>query len=282
MAPRKSISKLTVFGAVMILLFLGACAGGVPQSEYDAAKQQLVAQEQKATTLQQQLSAQAGEVTNLQQQLSAKTEELTTFQQQVAAKEEEVAALQEKLGTMGDVTVLIGAKPMPTPTPRPTPTPLPAGVEPPPRPSSPAEYDEPVPFFFYVETLATGSVSKFGIASFPSCVPNSIFKRGSKLVWRFEVLDTSTGKRLTDKSEAEVKVVLPHGDELTARFSQRAGGRVPGAPWMWAAAWDIPPDYPLGALDYTIVVTTKDGRTGTFKQPALVSETTDSRVQIIN
>ena len=145
----------------------------------------------------------------------------------------------------------------------------------------PASYDEPVAFAFYVETLATTTVSRFGFASSVACTPNSVFKRGMKVVWRFEVFDASTGKRVTDMDGATARVRLPHGEEVTARFSQRAGGRVPDAPWMWSAAWDIPLDYALGGLDYTITVTTRDGRTGTFKTPALVSPETDSRVKII-
>jgi hypothetical protein len=268
MMPRTTSRTAAIVGLALVLVFLGSCAGGVPQSEYEAARQQAADQEQKATAFQQQLSEQERTVAELQQQLA-------TLEQEAAAQSESVAAL-------GDVTVLIGARPAPIPTPRPTPTPLPPGVEPPPPPEAPAFYDEQVPFFFYVETLATGSVSRYGFASFPSCVPNSVFKRGTKLVWRFEIIDTSTQKRLTDTDEVEVTVILPHGEELTGRFSQRGGGRVPDAPWMWAAAWDIPPDYPLGALDYTIRVTTEDGRTGTFEQPALVSETADSRVQILD
>jgi hypothetical protein len=260
--------------AIPLALLVG-CAQGVPQSEYDAVQAQLAEQQQQAQTYQQQASDRVQEVT-------AKEQEVEALQEEVAAKEQEVADLQAKLGEMADVTVLIGARPMPTPAPRPTPTPLPAGATPPPPAAPPTELvDEVLPFVFYVETLATGSISKYGLASFPSCVPNSIFKRGSKLVWRFEVFDVSTGKRVTSASGATVKVVLPHGEELTARFSQRAGGRVPDAPWMWAVGWDIPPDYPLGALDYAITVTAEDGRTGTFKQPALISEEADSRVQIV-
>ncbi|HBY96252.1 MAG TPA: hypothetical protein DEP84_20245, partial [Chloroflexi bacterium] len=180
---------------------------------------------------------------------------------------------------------LIGAQIVPTPAPPPTPTPLPPGATPPPRPTPPASLYEPVgPFAFYVETLATTRPSKYGLASTVSCIPTSVFKRGMKIVWRFEVIDLSTGKRVTDVDEATVKVVLPQGEELTARFSQRGGGSVPSAPWMWNTFWDIPTDYPLGAFDYSIVVTGKDGRTGTFKPPALVSQERgiDSRLQIID
>ncbi|MBW7881303.1 MAG: hypothetical protein H3C34_01470 [Caldilineaceae bacterium] len=261
--------KLFLFGLMAItLLVFAACAAGVPQSEYSALQAQMAELEQKSQAF--------------QQQLSATLQEATSLQEQLAQKEQEAADLQAKLGEFADVTILLAAKgPLPPPEPPATPTPLPAGATPPPRPTTPAEYDEAVDFAFYVETLVTTRQSEFGYAATLSCVPSGVFKRGQRIVWRFEVFDITAGKRLIDRDEPTVTVVLPHGEELTARFSQRAGGRVPGAPWMWNAFWDIPLDYPLGGLDYRIVVTTKDERTGTFQQPALVSETTDSRVRIV-
>ncbi|MBI2938794.1 MAG: hypothetical protein HYY04_00015 [Chloroflexi bacterium] len=258
MAPQTRISRRVAVGLLGSSLVLVACAGGVSQSEYDATRQKLSAEERKSAALQQQLSA----------------------------KEKEVADLQQRAappGAPAGVTTLIGAQKVPTPAPPPTPTPLPPGATPPPKPAPPASLYDPVPFAFYVETLATTSVSPYGVASTVACTPNSVFKRGMKIVWRFEVIDTSTGKRLTDKDSPTIKVKLPHGDELTSRFSQRAGGRVPDAPWMWSAAWDIPLDYPLGSFDYGITVVGPGGRTGSFKVPALVSPpSTDSRVKIID
>jgi hypothetical protein len=154
----------------------------------------------------------------------------------------------------------------------------------PPAPVPPPELvNQVVPFTFYVEHLTGHQVTT--VAQFPGCVPNSQFRRGTHLVWRFEVFDTSTGKRVTglDK-DATIKVVLPNGEEKLARYSKRGGT----GPWMWAAAWDIPFDYPLGTFDYQIVAT-KGGRTGTFDQDnvALVRAATataagiDSRVQIV-
>lgn len=275
--PGLIVVGLLTIGAALAI----ACGGGVSKAEYDATKSQLTQEQQKATTLQQQLSDKLREISDLERQVSSKEGDLGTLQKEITAKEQEAEELRQKMGDMADVTVLIGARPQPTATPRATPTPLPAGTTPPPPAvPEPAVVDEVLPFVFYVETLATGSVSKYGLASFPSCVPNSIFKRGSKLVWRFEVFDTSTGKRVTSlDANTTVKILLPHGEELTARYSKRGGT----GPWMWAAGWDIPPDYPLGAFDYKIQVN-KAGKAGTFVQPALVNADRgiDSRVQVID
>ncbi|MBI2165053.1 MAG: hypothetical protein HYU29_01455 [Chloroflexi bacterium] len=273
----KGIWRLGLIGLLGgALVALAACGGGVSQEEYNKAKEQLASEQQKATVL--------------QQQLSSKIQESSTLQQQVAAKDKEVADLKAKPAAATGVRTLIGAQQIPTPTPRPTATPLPPGVPTPtaaPAVRVPPEIaNEVLPFVFYVETLATTSVGIDGWSSTVACVPNTVFKRGMKLVWRFEVFDTSVGKRVTDLEGATVKIRLSHGEDVTARYSRRGGV----GPWTWAAGWNIPLDYPLGAFAYKISVTTKDGRTGTFDpdKVALVRAATataagiDSRVQIID
>lgn len=278
MTKRNVFNLLLLMGiAVVVAAFLAAC-GGVSQSEYDATKQQLQAQDQKVAGLQQQLSGKEKEVADLQQQLSAKEKELAEQQSKAAAG----------ASASTGVIAINGYEVKPTFTPAPPPpTPAP-GVTPPPRPTAPSSlYDSIGPYAFYVETLTSGKhPSKYGLEPAIACVLSGVFKRGMKIVWRFDIIDTATGKRLTDKEGATVKVHLPNGEDLTARFSQRGGGRnAPDAPYMWASGWDIPPDYPLGAFDYNIVVTTKDGKTVTWKVPALVQSNQggiDSRVQIID
>ncbi|MBI4494637.1 MAG: hypothetical protein HY690_17815 [Chloroflexi bacterium] len=252
---RHSIWTLATVGPLSIsLALLTACTGGVAQSDFDALKQQASAQEQKASSLQQQL----------------------------AAREREMAELQQKVTAGAGITTLISAKAVPKPTAAPPPTPLPPGAPTPVPRTAPASYYERVgPFAFYVETLASAGVTGDGFVASPGCVASGVFKRGTRIVWRFEAIDLASGIRVTDRDGATVKVKLPHGEDLTARFSQRGGGRVPDAPWMWSAAWEIPVSYPVGALDYTISIAAKDGRTGTFKVPAVVSPTSDSRLQIV-
>lgn len=271
---RRRVTRYLVWTALLgAVLALAIACGGVSQKDLDAVKTQLSSEQQKSAALQQQLSG-------AQQQVSAKDSEAKGLQDKLAAKEKEAAELQKQVGDLAGITPLIYAKPMPTPTPRPTPTPLPAGATPPPAATiEPAVVNEVLPFALYVETLATSSVSKYGLASFPACVPNAIFKRGSKLVWRFEVVDTSTGKRVTSLDTPGIKINLPNGETLTARYSKRGGT----GPWTWAAGWDIPTDYPLGAFDYTITVDA-GGRSYNWKTPALVNKDRgiDSRVQIID
>jgi hypothetical protein len=175
------------------------------------------------------------------------------------------------------ITPLLGARKVAPPPPKPA-------VPSPPARTTPASYYEPVgPFFFWVETLTSANPSKYGVMSTVPCVQSGVFKRGMRLVFRYEILDISTGKRVTDKDGATTKVRLQHGEELTARWLIRGSvNALPDSAWMWDVAWDIPPDYPVGSLDYTITVSTKDGRTGTFIPPIQKTATSDTRLRIVD
>ena len=164
------------------------------------------------------------------------------------------------------------------------PPPPPAKAPPRPVMATPASYYEPVgPFFFYVETLTSTGPSKYGFTPTVPCTQSGVFKRGMRLVVRFEILDTSTGKRVTDKDGATIKLVLPHGEEIPGRWTIRGGGAaLPDSAWMWDTSWDIPLDYPLGSFDYRITIATKDGRKMTFTPPIQKAKTADSRVRIID
>jgi hypothetical protein len=162
----------------------------------------------------------------------------------------------------------------------PTPDPSASPVAKPAPPPLPASLSEPVDFALYMEVLAGAGPTQFGLMANPGCVMNSVFKRGMKLVWRFELYDMATRKRLTNQDGATVALTLPD-QELPARFSQRGAGLVPDGPFTWVATWTVPPTAPLGSLDYSVKVAARDGRTGILKAPALVSESSDTRIKII-
>jgi len=119
----------------------------------------------------------------------------------------------------------------------------------------------------YMETVASASPSQYGLIASPGCVLDSVYKRGMKLVFRFELYDMQSGLRLTDRDGSKAEVSLPIGGPIQAVFNQRgpAGAVPPDAPWTWVAVWQIPPDYPLGPAEYAINVTTGDGRTGVLR-----------------
>jgi len=151
--------------------------------------------------------------------------------------------------------------------------------------TTPAFYYEPVgPFFFYVETLTANVLpNKYGFAPTQPCIQSGVFKRGQKMVVRFEILDTATGKRVTDKDGATIRLVLPHGEEIPGRWTIRGGGAaMADSAWMWDTSWDIPPDYPVGSFDYRISIVAKDGRKTVFSPPIQKATTADSRVRIVD
>lgn len=249
------VRMVALIGVLSIALALLTACSGVSQADYDAVKQQL------------QAAQAAGQRT-------------PALQQQLAAKEKEMEDLKKSAGKLEGVTPLVYTKVGPTPTAAPAPTPRPPGfVAPTPVPPDAATVNAVFPFTFFVETLTGHQVSEK--IQYPSCVLNAQFRRGTHLVWRFEVFDTSTAKRLTSLDTPSVKLVLAHGQELTARFARKGGT----GPWTWVAAWDVPANYPFGALGYQIVVKSKDGRTGTFdpNTVALVNKDRgiDQRVQIV-
>jgi hypothetical protein len=156
---------------------------------------------------------------------------------------------------------------------RQVPPPAPTGSAPRTERALPAEYAQPVgPFTMYMEVVTAGAPSPYGLVASPSCVLNGVYKRGMKLIWRFEVYDQQTGLRVTDRDGASVEMLLPDGSTIPAEFLWRGGPNAPpDAPWTWVAAWDIPLDYPLGPVDYAVLVTTPDGRTGTLRPSRLGS-----------
>lgn len=179
--------------------------------------------------------------------------DVDALKQQLTDKEQELAAANQN----NVLSVRPNAPPR-QPAPAPVPgTPTPSKPTPPPA--------TVVPLFFYVDTVTAGpGESKYNVDASRYCVISSTFKRGMHLVWRMEVVETSSGKVLqaTDVKSAVLK--LPHGETKNFNFGRH--GATETSPWFWTAAWDAPPDYPLGVLDFSIEVTTNDGKSGTFKQ----------------
>lgn len=261
--------RLVAIPVAGLSVVAAACGGssGPSQEEYDRVKAQL----DDAAAEADQYRVQVGE---LQQKADDVAAEVSALQTQVAEAPEADDA--------GDVTVLLAAHAVEPPTPAPTPDPRTPVPTPAPRPTPPPSVYEPVgDFAGYVETLATTRASEYNVAGTVSCVGSSLFMRGQRIVFRIELIDVTTGLRVTDQNAESVKVVLENGDESSGRWSQRGGGRVPDAPWMWSATWDIPLDYKVGGIDYHVEVTMKDGRTGTWTPPYLVSESSDTRPRVV-
>ncbi len=245
--------------SVLLVLSAVACSSGVPQADYDAVKQQLATEQKKATDLQQQL-------TSATQQSGASAQQVKTLQDQVGKLEAQAkVAAGLPSNFKGALVAALEAKPVvrPTPTPGPSPTP---------RPIPAAEFTK---LAFYVDTT-TGNPTEFNIGSTKSCLITGNFKRGMRVVFRATITDTATGKVLQKDDMSKVVVKLPDGKEAPMNWGPHGSTEVI---WIWTAGWTIPPDYPLGAVKFTVEATTKDGKSASFKQ--IAPDGTNSALTVI-
>lgn len=112
--------------------------------------------------------------------------------------------------------------------------------------------------------------------TFLSCVQQSRFPQGSRIVWRFKALDPISGKALDDKAIKSFDLVLPDGKTQAFKYGGHPGGAnaVP-TDFFWTSGFSLPKDYPTGTFTYQIKATTLDGAIGTWDQfkvaPALLT-----------
>ena len=113
---------------------------------------------------------------------------------------------------------------------------------------------------FYVETLPGAGPA--------ACRQTNTFARGERAVWHIGAVNARTGKFVqpADLKYAYIKVpgvknigvtFVPHGRDPTT------------AVWTWTARWDIPSDYPLGAVAFQVVFKLKEwgpNKVATFTQ----------------
>jgi len=115
-----------------------------------------------------------------------------------------------------------------------------------------------------------------------TCVQASRFAHNEEVVWRVKVIDPVTGKPMDDTTLASIQVKLPD-QTLDLHY----GGHPKSTPvdFFWTVGWDVPADYPTGTVDYTVVATAKDGRTGEYNQfkvaLAMLTVTNDVRPIIV-
>lgn len=118
-----------------------------------------------------------------------------------------------------------------------------------------------------MEVLASAAPSQYGLIAAPGCVTDSIYKRGMRLVFRFALTDMDNDRSLTSDDNPTISIQIPNAPALTPQFNPRGapGTNDPDAPWTWVAVWNIAPDYPLGPVNYSVQVSTPDGRSATLK-----------------
>jgi hypothetical protein len=182
-----------------------------------------------------------------------------------AAPADQATPQAQPSADQSQVTTLVGVHPAPAVPPG---GPPPAGAFPP----VPDRYSQPIgPFTMFMEVLASAEPSQFGELATPGCVTDSVYKRGMKVVFRFELYDMDNKVRLTSADGTTAQVTLADGTALPALFLPRGDPSAPvgDAPWTWVTTWHIPTDYALGPVMYTVDVATPDGRTASITPPSI-------------
>lgn len=96
-----------------------------------------------------------------------------------------------------------------------------------------------------------------------SCVLTSRFPRNGEMVFRARIYDPATGDMMDGSAMKSVQVQLANGVTVTMKYGKHP--KTPPQEGYWTGSWLIPKDQATGTLNYTIVATDTQGRTGEFK-----------------
>lgn len=97
------------------------------------------------------------------------------------------------------------------------------------------------------------------------CTQTNVFKRGEQFVVRSWGYDLTAGSVLSMDNVLEASATAPGAAKVVLSW----GGHGPTGlkVWFWAAAWNIPADYPLGDATMKISYTLSSGKVGTVDYP---------------
>ena len=102
--------------------------------------------------------------------------------------------------------------------------------------------------------------------TFLSCVQQSRYPQGSRIVWRYRVIDPLTSKTLDDKAIKSFERVLPDGKTQAFKYGGHGGTKEAPAEFFWTSGFSVSKDYPTGLFSYQLKATSIDGAIGTFDQ----------------
>ena len=102
--------------------------------------------------------------------------------------------------------------------------------------------------------------------TFLSCVQQSRFPQGSRIVWRYRALDPLTNKALDDKAIKSFELTLPDGKTQAFKYGGHGGTKEAPAEFFWTSGFSVSKDYPTGLFNYQLKALSIDGAIGTFDQ----------------
>jgi len=104
-------------------------------------------------------------------------------------------------------------------------------------------------------------------------VLSNFFAQGSTVEFRAFAGQTKTGKILTGDDVKYFYVKLPGQPNVKLTYAPTAAKVLPA--WLWKATWTIPADYPLGLVQFKVLLKTKADQYGSFVQiPVVTSQLT--------
>ncbi len=102
---------------------------------------------------------------------------------------------------------------------------------------------------------------------------SNYFAQGSTVEFRAFAGQSKTGKVLTGDDVKYFYVKVPGQPNVKLTYTPSAAKVLPA--WLWKATWTIPADYPLGLVEFNVLLKTKADQYGSFVQiPVATSQLT--------
>ena len=102
---------------------------------------------------------------------------------------------------------------------------------------------------------------------------SNYFARGSTVQFSAFAGQTKTGKILTGDDTRYFYVKLPDQPNVKLTYTPSKAKVLPA--WLWRGTWTVPADYPLGLVQFKVLLRTKADQYGSFVQlPVLTSQLT--------
>jgi hypothetical protein len=120
----------------------------------------------------------------------------------------------------------------------------------------------PAQVFIWADTV-TGDTGK----------QENFFSRLSTVAFRAYAVDLKTKQVITPTQARYFYVKIPGQPNVKMTYGPQGSGKK--APLLWTGKWTIPTDYPLGVVDFRVLVHTKARHHGVFQQaPVAASQLT--------
>ena len=89
---------------------------------------------------------------------------------------------------------------------------------------------------------------------------SNYFAQGSTVEFRAFAGQTTTGKVLTENDVKYFYVKLPGQPNVKLTYAPSKAKVLPA--WLWKATWTVPADYPLGLVEFKVLLKTKADQYG--------------------